>query len=115
MNADTPEFSRLLSVARIPPKGSLETLEAKPAEREALSARFELVSLNALTATLNVMPNGHETFAVTGTMNAEFVQNCILTLEPITTRLTIDIDVVFSPLAESTPGENIAEMDELEE
>lgn len=97
------EFSRVISVARIPPKGIIERLEAKPSEREALAKRFGLVALPALKAEVTLVPGGQQTVVATGTIEAEVVQSCVVTLEPIKGRLDIDIDIVFIP-AEAACG-----------
>jgi len=115
MKAPVCEFSRVVSVARIPPKGIEELLEAKPSEREALAKRFGLVALPSLKAQLTLIPSGQQVIAATGTIEAEVVQSCIVTLEPIKSRLNIDVDIVFIPaeaVRESCDASQEAELDE---
>ncbi len=97
MNIPTPEFSRIINVSRIPPKGMEEHIEAKPAEREALVARFGLVDLPKLVARIVLMPGDRQAVQALGEIEAEIVQKCVVTLEPIANRLKLNVEVVFLP------------------
>ena len=92
-----PELSRPLRADKISAGGVVETIVAKPAEREALAARFGVLGVQKLEATLNVDPAKGKMFAVTGTLSAEVVQPCVVTLEPITSKIVDTIDVLFAP------------------
>jgi uncharacterized metal-binding protein YceD (DUF177 family) len=104
MNELTPEFSRLISIARIPPQGVEEFLEAKPAEREGLAKRFDLISVKSLTAQLDVHPGVKQTITVTGSMHAEVIQRCIVTLEPVSALLDVDVVTHFIPAENHREG-----------
>lgn len=97
MKSHPPEFSRVLSVARIPPKGVEETLQAKPVERTALAKRFDLIDIPRLEAHLTLKPESDDAIHVTGDINAEIVQQCIVSLEPITNNLNIGVDLLLIP------------------
>jgi uncharacterized metal-binding protein YceD (DUF177 family) len=97
MNAPAPEFSRIVSVSRISPKGIEELLETRPAERAALAKRFDLVDLPVLKARLTLIPGSRQTIEATGTIEAEIVQRCVVTLDPIVSRLDLHVNVVFLP------------------
>ncbi|MFA5041641.1 MAG: DUF177 domain-containing protein [Bdellovibrionales bacterium] len=92
-----PEFSRVINVSRIPPKGAEENIEAKPNERKALAERFGLVDLPLLTAKVMVTPERQQKVSVSGTLNAKVVQTCIVTLEPIENSLTLEVEAFFVP------------------
>jgi len=113
MTEQTPEFSRIVSVARIPPKGIEEHLEAKPSEREALAKRFDLIDLPMLKAHLTLTPGSQQTIEATGTIEAEVHQRCVVSLETVANRLRIDVDTVFIPSDEGQPAKPPS--DELEE
>jgi len=98
-----PEFSHVISVARIPLKGIEEHLEAKPAERAALAKRFGLVDLPVLKAQIAMTPGSRQSVAITGTIEAEVIQSCVVTLEPIRSFLKQDIDVVCTPMELPAP------------
>jgi uncharacterized metal-binding protein YceD (DUF177 family) len=114
MNEQNPEFSRIISIARIPPKGVEEALEAKPSERAALAKRFDLFDLTTLKAKLTLTPGSQDSVTVKGKLNASYVQNCVVTLEPLTTHLDLDIDVTFFP-SEGSQNEADCAPDELDE
>ncbi len=114
MEDQPPEFSRILSVARLSPNGMEELLEAKPAERTDLAKRFNILDLPSLKADLTVTPGDQETITVSGTIEAKAVQSCVITLEPIETTLKIDVDVIFLPSESSRPHPSDALEDEFE-
>ncbi len=97
MTMPDPEFSRVISVSRISPHGVEEHLEAKPAEREALAKRFDLLAVPMLKARVALMPGSGQAITAQGLLEAEVVQCCVATLEPLTSRLAADIHVVFMP------------------
>ncbi len=107
MNEPLPEFSRVVSVTRIPPKGSEENIEAKPAEKEALARRFALLDLPLLKAGLTLVPDVKQAVSVKGLIEAEVVQSCVVTLEPVESSLKIPVDSVLVPTenASSDPQE----------
>ena len=94
-----PELSRPLRVDKVPAGGMQERIIARPAEKKALAVRFDLIDLPKLEAELNVDPTRGKMFAVTGTLKAEIVQLCGVTMEPLTTRIMDTIDVLFAPPA----------------
>ncbi|MDR3424829.1 MAG: DUF177 domain-containing protein [Alphaproteobacteria bacterium] len=115
MNEIVPEFSRPLSVARLPPQGAEERLEAKPTERKALAERFDLVDLRALKAQLNLTPEAQHAVIVTGIIEANYIQRCVVTLEPIETHLDLKIDVTFFPEQQREEGEILSPGDEIDD
>lgn len=92
-----PELSRPLIVDRIASGGVHEHIVARPAEREALAARFGLAALPSLEAWLDaaLAPNGM--VRLTGRLEAEVVQTCVVTLEPLPSRLECPLGALFAP------------------
>ena len=80
----TPEFSRSVPLARLPEEGREERLVASPAECAALARRFAIPAVNRLEATLLLRPEPGGSVAVSGRLSAEVVQDCVVTLEPVT-------------------------------
>ena len=97
MSETLPEFSRVFNVDRIRAAGGDEALEAKPAERTALAERFGLVDLPVLKATLSMRAAPRDAVAVKGTIEADVVQTCVVTLEPVASHLDIPVDLIFVP------------------
>ena len=77
----TPEFSRIVPLARIPEAGREERLEAQPAECAALARRFAIPAVNRLRAVLRLRPEPGGAVLAEGRMEAEVVQDCVVTLE----------------------------------
>ncbi|MER2519196.1 MAG: YceD family protein [Bdellovibrionales bacterium] len=91
------EFSRPLPVDKITTSGVEQEVEAKSNERLKLAERFGLIEVKELRATLRAeLIEGGRTVAVTGTMLAEVVQRCVVSLDPIPASLEQDIDTHFA-------------------
>jgi len=82
--AAPPELSRLFHMAALDeaPQQRLE-ITATAAERTALADRYALLSLDALAAQLTVRREAAGEIVVTGDLQAEVVQECVVTLEPV--------------------------------
>ncbi len=95
---DTPEFSRPVSIATVFRKGALTlALEASPEERKALARRLGLVDLTLLRADLSLKPWQTDGLMVWGALTAELSQTCIVTLEPVPSRLTQPVEARYLP------------------
>jgi len=86
-----PEFSRPVALARVPPEGREERLTATPAERAALALRFGIPAVNRFSADLRLKPEPGGGIAITGRLSAEVVQDCVVTLEPVTQQVSEDV------------------------
>ena len=73
------------------------TIEATPAEREALASFYKLAAIAALTATLRLDPWGQGGARVTGAVHGELTQVCVVSLEPFPATVDEDVDVRFTP------------------
>jgi uncharacterized metal-binding protein YceD (DUF177 family) len=93
-----PEFSRLVSLARIPEAGREEVLRASPAECAALAARFAIPAVGRLDARLLLRPEpGSGAVMVTGTLSADVVQACVVSLEPVAQQVREDVVLRLLP------------------
>src|ERR1700722_14501141 len=119
MKAPQPEFSRTLVVEKIPQSGLEQKLTANDAERQSLCERFGLLELPKLTATLTVTTENNKAGVnVAGTLSADVVQQCVVTLEPLPAHIEETIDILcIEAEAEDAPGAPTliaAEEDEIE-
>lgn len=105
-----PEFSRIVRVDRIPASGMHLDIEAKPAERAALAGRFVIQSIDALRAemTLRVLAGG-AVVRVNGHVEAQVVQTCVVTLEPVVQMVSEDFVLSFG--AEQSDDQPMAEIE----
>lgn len=78
-----PEFSRLVSLARIADSGREERLRASPEECAALATRFAIPAVERLEATLVLRPEPGGGVTVAGTLRADVVQTCVVSLEAV--------------------------------
>lgn len=83
MTRASPEFSRLVPLARLGREKHVERIEASAEEREALARRLDLLSLDRLAATATLWREAAGEFALEAAWAAEFVQSCVATLEPV--------------------------------
>ncbi len=90
-------FSRVIRVDALPKDGETVTIEASPAEREALAAILELPSIERLSATLTVKRAAMGGARVLGAVSGELTQFCGVTLEPFPATVEEAIDVRFAP------------------
>lgn len=88
-------LSRPVVVNRLPPEGTEVVVEASAEERAALARDFDLVALDRLVGRFRLAGSAHR-IAVTGSVEAEIVQTCVVTLEPFPSRVAEEVDVDFS-------------------
>jgi hypothetical protein len=97
--AKASPFSRVVRVDALPREGQTVTVEATPAEREALASSFEVPAIGALTATLRIEPWGRGGARVTGAVYGALTQICVVSLEPFPATVDEAVDVRFAPQA----------------
>jgi uncharacterized metal-binding protein YceD (DUF177 family) len=91
MKKDKPEFSRPILVDRIPGLGSTEKLSADAAELVALAGRLGLPRLHGLSAVLRAEPWRRSGVKVSGQINADIDQACVVTLEDFRSWQTLPV------------------------
>lgn len=92
----TPEFSRRHAVTDLAAGETTVDLAADATEREALARRFGLLRIEALTASLTIVPEGGgQLVRVRGTLGATVVQACVVTLEPVVSRLSATFERAY--------------------
>lgn len=105
--------------AEIPGSGLEQVREATAAERAALTAELDILSVDRLVVRYHIAPGARGRYRLTGTLNADVVQACVVTLEPVAATIEDRIDVEFRPSsqikAEPTSAEAEAGVFEAEE
>lgn len=86
-----------VNVARLPQKGMPVLIEATAAQREALAEAHGLLSVERYRADLMVTKWKRNGVKVSGRVEADITQACIVTLEPITAHVDEDVEGVFLP------------------
>lgn len=101
----SPEFSRPIRLDQIGGQPRRIEIEADEGERAALAARFGLLSLDSLSASLSV-EQGAEGILVTGRVTGRVVQPCVATAEPVPAAIDEAVSLRFLPEPES-PDEEV--------
>jgi uncharacterized metal-binding protein YceD (DUF177 family) len=96
------EFSRRVPLDRIGPKPVVHEIVAAPAECAALAKRFDILGVEALSATVTLARVGAAgAVNLTGHLRAQVVQACIVTLEPVKAAIEEDFAVAYEPAGEA--------------
>ena len=100
------EFSRPVRLARLGGgEPYRQEIAADAAERDALARRFDLLALDRLTASVELVRRGADLVVLHAAFEARFVQQCVVTLEPVPGELSATFDLVYGPPeAEETAG-----------
>lgn len=99
-----PEFSRPVVLAELPPRGLELEFVPTESERGALAERLDILSVDRLRARVFVSgERDSELFAVRGEVEAEIVQHCVVTLEPVPSALAFSFE---RQLTITTPEES---------
>ncbi len=99
------EFSRTIQASAIPPTGRHMLFEATPEECAALARRFGLSDIKKLAAKVELRPlRGGGNFKAVGTLTAEIVQTCVVSLSDFPAKLKIPLDLRF--VAEETESDD---------
>jgi len=96
------EFSRKFETAELTDDETVIEIEANADERARLAERFELMSLDLLSARLTVKPyaglaGGEGGVRVEGRLTADVVQACVVTLEPVHAHIDAPFSRTYSP------------------
>lgn len=72
-------------------------MSANEKERRALARVWDVLSIEALSATLKITRWKKDGIRVRGHVSARVTQACVVTLEPVTNEIGQDIDQIFLP------------------
>lgn len=105
---DAPEFSWPVPVEEIEEAESLYELEPGPAERDALARRFGLLGIPALRATVRLNRlKGGRFVRLRAAISGEAVQTCVVTLEPVPSKISEDIEILYDTQPDEAPDETV--------
>ncbi|RCS23110.1 DUF177 domain-containing protein [Phyllobacterium salinisoli] len=94
---DSPALKFPVSVNNLPQKGIIVTIKADERERGALARDHGLEAVKFFAAEFHVLPWKKQGVKVQGRIDADIVQSCIATLEPLDARIAEKVDTVFVP------------------
>lgn len=93
MSVSELEFSRRLSVTKTEQSF---TLEASPAECAAIAKRLDIPEVVKLEASLTLRAGKGDLVRVSGTLKADIVQSCVVTLEPLPVHIEEQVDFAYA-------------------
>jgi hypothetical protein len=89
--------SFVANVARLPQKGLPVVIDADAAQRAALAKEHELLSVENYRAELLVEPWKRNGVKVSGHVEADITQACIVTLDPVEAHIDETVDALLLP------------------
>lgn len=87
------ELTRIVVVDKLP---ETFVVEAEASECAALAARLQIVGVRAVTCRFSLRRHG-STVEAEGALDAEVVQSCVVTLDPVAQRVSERFVVLFVP------------------
>ncbi|HET7717408.1 MAG TPA: DUF177 domain-containing protein [Bauldia sp.] len=79
---EKPQLSRTIETGSIGDAGISEHIEASADERAAIAAEHNLISVDSLSADLDIRRSAAGLIVVDGVLRAEVVHTCVISLEP---------------------------------
>jgi len=98
-----PALTRSVPVHDLDPAGLDIVVTAGEAERVALARDFGIIGISRLQGRFRLTPRAGGRVEVQGVVEGEAVQTCVITLEPVETPVSEDVDLTFVP--EGSAGE----------
>jgi uncharacterized metal-binding protein YceD (DUF177 family) len=97
MTPGAPPLSRIVKRDEVPDTGLIVALKATPQERDALAAFLGIPAVETATGEFVVSRWRGRGLAVTGTVSADVLQTCVVTLDPVATRIEEPVESYFAP------------------
>lgn len=95
-NDDTP-FSYLVKVGHVSNNPVEVTLSADAEERAGLAKLWSVLEVKALSATFQVLRWKRDGVRIKGRVEADIVQACVVTLDPVEAHIDEPVEVIFVP------------------
>ncbi|MBB4304807.1 uncharacterized protein GGD81_003871 [Rhodobium orientis] len=86
-----------IEVATLPRDGTVVAIAPDADTLARIAAAFGIVAVDAFAAELTVRPFRRNGASLKGRLEADVVQSCVVTLEPVPQHLDEDIDLTFLP------------------
>jgi uncharacterized metal-binding protein YceD (DUF177 family) len=99
--AAKPAWSVPVAITDVPESGRRIELVADAPAREAIAKVAGLIAVPRLVANFDLSRQGDDGLRVAGSVTADVVQTCVVTLEPMQSEIDEPIDLVFT--ASATP------------
>ncbi|MDZ7823719.1 MAG: DUF177 domain-containing protein [Ahrensia sp.] len=90
-------LSHSVNVLRLPPKGLTVKITPAVGQLTAISDQLRIRSVEHFEALLLVKKWHKDGVRVTGSVTARLVQNCVITLTPVSEEISVEINAVYLP------------------
>jgi uncharacterized metal-binding protein YceD (DUF177 family) len=94
------------TAAEIPARGLETARTATPAECAAVAGALEMVSCERIEARYRIVARAGGRYVLDGTIEADVTQQCVVSLDPVPSRLSIPLTVEFVPPSDQSDGED---------
>ncbi len=91
------------TTAEVPPRGIEQERLASTAECAALASELDILGVERLVVRYRIAAQSGGRYHLTGKLEADVVQACVVTLDPVASTVVDSIDVEFRPDAEKLP------------
>jgi uncharacterized metal-binding protein YceD (DUF177 family) len=95
--AEKPPFSYLVKVGHISANPVTVTVEASPAELKAVAELWQVLEVKSLKAEVYLSRWKKDGVRTKGRVSAHIVQSCVVTLEPVESRVKEGFEQIFVP------------------
>ena len=95
-HSDSQEFSRFVEADSVGTHRMERRINANPEERAALAKRFELVGIDRLEAVFSLKRTGGGVIHVSGELEADVTQACVVTLAPVPAKVAETFSADFA-------------------
>ena len=106
------ELHRPLVTDELPTHGKTMKIVATDEELQAIAKRLGLIALRFLEGSVALKPEMGRPISMIGAIRADIVQNCVITGNPLTTTLDLELNRVFQEDADPFEGLNNDEDDD---
>jgi uncharacterized metal-binding protein YceD (DUF177 family) len=112
MTLSAAPLTHTIPVTSLPADGREVAVTATPGECAAIAENFGLVACNSLKAVITLGRAGGPLITVQGHIDAEVVQECCVTLEPVTNQVDADFALTFTLDPERSQSEVEIDVDD---
>lgn len=95
-HSDSQEFSRFVEADSVGTHRMERRIAANPEERAALAKRFDLIGIDRLEASFSLKRAGTGVIHVSGAVEAEVTQACVITLAPVPAKIAESFSADFA-------------------
>ncbi len=102
------------AVRDLPANGLVVERKASVEEARRLAEELTIPSVDSLVARYRITSIANGRLAVSGTIDAQVTQECVVTLEPVSSTVRVPVDVIFTPHAHVPEPEIEGSLEDLE-